>query len=121
VSVSVPAQASEIPDKWTLQKGEHPYCIARRFDVNPLEMLRLSGLAGESVFNPGTVLKIPRSGDFPGARALRSHPTTYTVQSGDTIYSVACLFGDVDPFAIAAANGLKEPYKLSAGSSIQIP
>ena len=109
------------PATWTLQKGEHPYCLARRYDVNPAEMLRLSGLGGETVFTPGTVFKIPKSGDFPGARALRSHPTTYTVTGGDTIYSVACLFGDVDPSGIIAANGLTEPYKLAAGTTIQIP
>ncbi|MDD5468632.1 MAG: LysM peptidoglycan-binding domain-containing protein [Anaerolineales bacterium] len=120
--VVVPTQTPGIPKTYALQKGEHPYCIARRFDVNPEEMLRLSGLSGGSTFATGTVLKIPQSGrPFPGKRALKSHPTTYTVGSGDTIYTIACEFGDVSPNMIALANGLKPPYKLSAGQKLHIP
>ena len=55
-------------------------------------------------------MRIPQNGSgFPGDRTLRAHPTTYTVQSGDTIYSIACLFGDVDPEAIAFVNNLTKP------------
>jgi LysM repeat protein len=117
-----PVPVLEIPASYTLKPGEHPYCIARRFDVNPDEMLRLSGLARGGVYSAGTVLKIPKTGNpFPGDRSLRNHPANYTVSSGDTIYSVACQFGDVDPLAIAAVNGLKSPYKLTAGDTIKIP
>jgi LysM repeat protein len=68
------------------------------------------------------VLKIPQTGNpFPAGRSLRAHPTNYTVSSGDTIYSIACLFGAVDPYAIATANGLSSPYTLTAGQSLYIP
>jgi LysM repeat protein len=43
------------------------------------------------------------------------------VLSGDTVYSVACKYGDPDPLAIAAANGLQSPYTLTVGQSIQVP
>ncbi len=111
-----------IPSSYTLQKGEYPYCIARRFNVNPLEMLSLSGLSASGNYSPGTVLKIPQSGGkFPGNRALKSHPTSYTVGSGDTIYTISCEFGDVDPNTLAAANGLSSPYKLESGKVLSIP
>ncbi len=120
--IPVPSPTPGIPASWTLQKGEHPYCIARRFNVNPDEMLRLNGLSANSTFFGGMVLKIPQTGNpFPANRSLRAHPTTYTVASGDTIYSIACLFGEVDPYAIAAANGLSSPYTLTAGQSLHIP
>ena len=107
---------------WTLQKGEHPYCLARRYNVNPDELLRLNGLSAGSYFYGGMVLKIPQTGNtFPANRSLRAHPTNYTVSSGDTIYSVACVFGDADPYAIAAANGISSPYTLTPGQSIYIP
>ena len=120
--VVVPTATPGIPKTYTLKKGEHPYCIARRFNVNPNEMLRLSGLSGGSVFTSGTVLKIPQSGSkFPGKRALRSHPTTYRVVSGDTVNSIACLFGDVDPESIIIANKLKSATNISPGDELKIP
>ena len=110
------------PGSYTLQEGEFPYCIARRFNVNPDELLSLNGINRGTTVGPGTTLQIPQSGDpFPAARALRAHPAVYTVRSGDTIYAVACYFGDVDPMAIATSNGLSSPYTLSVGSTINIP
>jgi LysM repeat protein len=110
------------PASYTLQSGEFPYCIARRFDVNPNELLTLNGLSSGDLYEPGMTLTIPQTDlTFPGDRALLAHPATYTVLSGDTIYSVACKYGDVDPLGIAAANGLQSPYTLTVGQSIQIP
>ncbi|GAB4493669.1 MAG: hypothetical protein Fur0016_27970 [Anaerolineales bacterium] len=118
----IPATTGK-PSAYTLQKGEFPFCIARRFDIDPDELLALNGLnRSQSYFTPGTVLKIPQTGKgFPGARALLAHPTQYTVLSGESIYSIACKFGDVDPLAIAAQNGLQPPYTLTVGSQISIP
>ena len=117
----VPTATPGKPTTYTLQGGEHPYCIARRFDVNPITMLNQSGLSGNS-FSAGTVLRIPQSGEgFPGARALLSHPDTYTVRQGDSIYSIACAYGDVDPNDIIAANGLQAPYRLTVGQTLHIP
>jgi LysM repeat protein len=120
--VVVPTRTPGKPSSYTLKGGEFPYCIARRFDVNPSEMLNLSGLAQSGVFSPGTVLKIPQSGGgFPGARSLRETPDTYSVGSGDTIYSIACLYGKVDPSEIAYANSLTSPYTLKVGQELYIP
>lgn len=120
-ALPVPTATPGKPSSYTLQAGEHPYCIARRFDVNPVTMLSQSGLSGNS-FPSGTVLSIPQGGDgFPGARSLISHPDTYTVGQGDSIYSIACAYGDVDPNGIIAANGLEAPYRLTAGQTLHIP
>lgn len=121
-AIVAPTATPGLPATYTLQKGEFPFCIARRFDVNPSEMLQLSGLPVAQTYPQGTVLKIPQNGSpFPGNRTLRAHPTTYTVQSGDTIYSIACLFGDVDPTSIAFVNNLTKPFQLTAGQTISIP
>jgi LysM repeat protein len=114
----------ERPATYTLQKGEFPYCIARRFNVNPLELLSLSGLtvAQGNSLSPGTVLKIPQSGAFPPPRHLIAHPATYTVvSSNETLHSIACKFGDVDPNAIATANGISVSTRLTVGQQLQIP
>ena len=110
-----------VPSSYTLHEGEFPYCLGRRFNRNPDDILAINGLTNSSITVPGETLNIPSSGTFPGPRALLSHPATYTVGGGDTIYSVACRYGDVDPMGIAAANGLSSPYTLTPGTTIQIP
>jgi LysM repeat protein len=111
------------PASYTLQKGEFPYCLARRFDVDPGDLLARNNLTTAQAYNlsTGTVLSIPQSGSFPGTRALAAHPTTYTVSSGETIYGVACKFGDVDPAAIATANNISVDAALTAGKQLSIP
>ncbi|MBI3160003.1 MAG: LysM peptidoglycan-binding domain-containing protein [Chloroflexi bacterium] len=111
-----------VPDKYTLQKGEFPYCIARRFNINAAELLNANGLSPNGVFQPGLTLTIPKNAaQFDGERSLAAHPTDYTVQSGDTFYSIACKFGDVWPEEIATANNTKVTAELNAGEVIKIP
>jgi LysM repeat protein len=110
------------PAEYTIHEGEFPYCIARRFNLDPAELLSLNGLADGSVLSPGATLKIPQTGTWSGEGRVRNpHPTTYTVSAGETIYSIACYFGDVSPEAIIAVNHLEEPYTLSAGQVLNIP
>jgi LysM repeat protein len=110
------------PSSYTLQSGEFPYCIARRFNVDPDDLLSINGLTPGTVYLPGVTLKIPQSGVFPGDRALSVHPTTYIVSSADqTIFGVACRYGDVDPAAIASINGLSVNADLSVGQQLKIP
>jgi LysM repeat protein len=124
---TAPTTITSRPATYTLQSGEYPYCIARRYNVDPGELLSLSGLSSNqgNYLSPGTVLKIPQSGkQFPGERALRSHPATYVVGStsdAQTIYAVACYYGDVDPAAIANANGLSLGAALNTGQQLSIP
>ena len=111
-----------LPNSYSLHKGEFPFCIARRFDVDESDLLSLNGLGVNSLVSVGYTMKIPQTGNgFNGQRALEDHPDTYTVSSGDTIYSVACLYGDVYPEAIAQANDLAKPYNLRDGTKLHIP
>ena len=124
VSGTLPTSApvGSRPSTYTLQPGEFPYCIARRFDVDPGALLSLNGLASGNIYYPNLTLKIPQSGNFPGTRALRNHPATYTVpSSSDSIYGIACLFGDVDPAAIAQANNIAVGASLTSGQQLSIP
>jgi LysM repeat protein len=117
-----PTPTPGIPKTYTLQTGEFIYCIARRFNVNPTELMNINGLGTGSYVYAGMELKIPQTGNpFPDGRALKPHPTYYTVNSGDTLSTIACSFGDADPNTIAAANGLTSPYKLTSGQTLYIP
>ncbi len=121
-SVSIPEIVR--PTTYTLQKGEWPLCIARRFDLDISSFLSANNMTMDSKPGVGTVLTIPSSGNWSsnyGSRALKSHPTTYTVASGDTIYGIACKFGDVSPEQILAANGLSSASDISAGMKLNIP
>jgi len=122
VTVQAPTQGPR-PTTYTLHQGEFPYCLARRFNVDPSDLLLLNGWTiNTQPYQPDTVVKIPQSGNpFPSARALKPHPATYTAALNDTIYSIACLYGDVDPMGIAASNGLAAPYTLKVGQTLNIP
>lgn len=110
------------PATYTIQEGEFPYCLARRFNLNPVDLIELNRLVEGEIVSPGTVLQIPQTGTWSGdGRVLNPHPTTYTVSSGETIYSIACYFGDVSPEAIIAVNYLEEPYTLTSGQVLNIP
>jgi len=124
ITQPAPTVTTNRPASYTLQKGEFPYCIARRFNVDPAELLNLNGLTNGEIYYPNLTLTIPQTGKpFPGTRALRSHPDTYTVADPSmTVYGVACVYGDVDPAAIVQANsGLSLTSTLTVGQQINIP
>ena len=123
---TAPVMATSVvntPSSYTLQPGEFPYCIARRFNINPDQLLSANGLTDGSVLFPGKALIIPQGASpFPGERAWHDHPDTYTVDSSDTtIYGIACYYGDAFPQDIAAANGLSVSSELSPGQQLTIP
>ncbi|MBN2048456.1 MAG: LysM peptidoglycan-binding domain-containing protein [Anaerolineaceae bacterium] len=115
---------TEVPAEYTLQAGEWPICIARRFDLNIGTFFSLNGLSMSSRPSTGTTLKIPADSSWDtsyGERAWHAHPAKYTVAAGDTIYTIACYYGDVSPEQIAAKNGLEAPFTLTAGTVLDIP
>jgi len=122
--LAFPTSTPGKPTTYTVQKGEFCYCLARRFNVNPDDLINANPACKKNILDPGTVLNIPQSSIWPSgaARALKAHPTNYTVGSGETIYSIACsVFGDADPNLIIAANGLTSPYTLTSGKVLYIP
>ena len=117
----VEAVDKTVPEKYTLHEGEFPWCIARRFNLDPVVLLNYNGLSG-SQYKVGQVLSIPDNpGTYYGERMLSTHPTTYTVQADETFYSIACKFGDVWPEEIAAQNLMEVTDPLTAGVTIDIP
>jgi LysM repeat protein len=113
---------SVYPQVYTLHRGEFPWCLARRFDVNPRQLLAVNGFYVWQIFYTGQQVYFPNNPmPFPGRRALRPHPASYRVAPGNTIYSIACFFGDVDPIYMAEINGISPPYRLTAGQVLSIP
>jgi peptide/nickel transport system permease protein len=114
---------ASVPEIYTLQRGEYPYCIARRFNVDPNELIALNKLGINQNFYTGTALEIPQTQKtFPGDRVLQIHPAIYTVSAqSETVYSVACAFGDVDPAMIAKVNQISIDSTLFVGQQLSIP
>lgn len=111
------------PTIYLLQANEFPYCIARRFNVDPTELLSLNGLSDSQTFYTGMSILIPQTGKpFPFERVLRPHPSSHVVyEKGETIQGIACLFGDVDPNDIAQTNQIPIDSVLFIGQRLNIP
>ena len=110
------------PDSYTLHTGEFIFCLARRFNIHPDDLKDYNGYESGDLQSPGDTIRIPSgSRVWVGDRALQYHPSNYTVIFGDTLYSISCLYGDVDPRAIAAANDVGVDQDLTPGTLLQIP
>ncbi|HEY5731692.1 MAG TPA: LysM peptidoglycan-binding domain-containing protein [Anaerolineales bacterium] len=123
---STSASVGSKPSTYVLKNGEFPYCIARRFNVDPDQLLSLSGLTSAQAdsLSAGTVLNIPQSGSFPGDRSWHDHPATFIVGSTyatNTVYGVACYYGDIEPSTIAQNNNISVDATLTAGQTLNIP
>ena len=111
-----------VPDSYTLHSGEFIFCLARRFNILPEDLMDYNGYEYGTLLFPGDTILLPPNGRaYLGDRALQYHPADYTVIYGDTLYSIACLYGDVDPRSIAAANDLDIDQVLTPGTVLQIP
>lgn len=122
---SSPVPAGSRPPTYTLQSQEFPFCIARRYNLDPESLLAQNGLSSGTVFYAGYQLNLSNvASPFPDNRALQPHPTSYTVtgNADTTVYGVACKFGDLEPSAIVSANsGISLGSTLTVGQTLNIP
>jgi LysM repeat protein len=68
-SSSANVAPGSIPATYVLQQGEFPYCIARRYNLDPGELLSLNNLYDweSQHLSPGLTLQLPQTGNpFPG-------------------------------------------------------
>jgi hypothetical protein len=119
-----PTETPGRPHTYTLQYGEWPVCIARRYNLDIDDFFARNHISMRSRLLVGAELYIPQHStwDFNyGSRYWHKHPAKYTVQPGDNIYTVACFFGDIGPDAIRDANGLGDSFTLHVGQVLTIP
>lgn len=114
---STPAPEPE-PERVKVASGDTLSSIARRAGVDPKALASVNGIRNPRSLRAGQVLELPRAGG-PTARAPAT-PRTYTVRSGDTLFSIAQRHG-VTPAAIADLNGLRDRHKLSIGQRLRLP
>lgn len=94
---------------YTVKSGDSLYSIANIFNTTVDELKQLNNLTSNTL-NVGQLLKIP---------SAISTPDTYTVQSGDSLYSISSKFG-ITVDELKSLNNLTSN-TLSIGQVLKIP
>lgn len=124
------------PTTYTVQRGDWFYAIARKFGVTVEALQAANPGVNPNIVYPGQVLNIPGSGPTPGATntpptggatptasptgTSGGKPSRYTVQAGDTLYSIALRF-NTTIYALQIANHLASPHFIYPGQVLVIP
>lgn len=105
----------DVPNEniYIVKKGDTLYSIANQFGLTVNELKKLNNLTSD-ILSIGQVLNVSNSG---GSSAVPSN--TYTVKSGDSLYSIARKYG-ITVDALKSANG-KSSNLLSIGEVLVIP
>ena len=102
---------NEIGDVYIVEKGDTLYSIARKFNTNVNELVNLNNL-NSTILSSGQQLKLPQKEE-------QTDYDTYTVQSSDTLYSIANKF-NINVNDLIDFNGLPTTL-LTPGEVIRIP
>lgn len=103
--ISVPSNT------YTVQKGDTYYLIAKKCGISLSSLLSANGASSSSTLYPGQKISIPDSG---------SGYTKYTVQKGDTYWTISQKYG-ISLSSILAANNATENSALYIGDTVKIP
>jgi len=101
--------------EYIVQPGDTLFSIARRYGTTVEAIQRANGIVNPTYISVGQRLVIPQGSTPPPAGG-----TTYTVQPGDTLYSIAAKYGK-NVWDIVVANNLAEPYWILVGQILTIP
>ncbi|MFH1675947.1 MAG: LysM peptidoglycan-binding domain-containing protein, partial [bacterium] len=103
---------------YTVQAGDNPWVIARRFEINLQALLNLNGLNSSSVLHTGDQLKIPTESAQLQSRSLSY--IKHKVVDGDTLSEIAMAYG-VTTAALIEANKLSTNSILKPNQELVIP
>ena len=110
IGVPYIAPDGALENTYTVQSGDTLYKIANQYGVTVAEIMELNNL-GTTILTVGEQILIPNKS--------QDTTTTYTVQSGDSLYKIANEYG-VTVDEIITANNLKST-KLQIGQVLVIP
>ena len=85
----IPTTKQEQPttnyQNYTITKGDNLYAIAREYNTTVADLMKINNLTS-NLLSIGQVIKVPTT-------STNTSENTYTVQSADTLYSIARKFG----------------------------
>lgn len=122
----VPTEASPTPvsavcpNPYTVKQGDWIYKIARDCQVSPSALLAANPGISPNFVTPGQKLNIPTAGGTTSQAQAQACSGTYTVVSGDTVYSIAYRCGLTDE-QLAAANSIRYPFVIHIGDVLKFP
>ncbi len=102
----------------TVAKGETLSQIADDLGVTPEALVQANNIKDPDRIYAGMVLRVPAAAVAASAPAANGR--WHTVRPGESLSGIADHYG-VDPAAIVALNGLKDPDHIVAGIDLQIP
>lgn len=101
--------------EYIVQPGDTLFSIARRYNTTVEAISRANGIVNPWYIRVGQKLVISQ-----GSTPTTPSGSTYVVQPGDTLYSIAARFGK-NVWDIIAANNLPDPYWIWVGQVLTIP
>ncbi|MFW5748082.1 MAG: LysM peptidoglycan-binding domain-containing protein [Chloroflexota bacterium] len=124
---SAQTQTEENQTIHVVQPGENLFRISLRYDVTIAQIQQANNIANTNLIFVGQRLIIPTAGTPPPSQPPQQpqppsqpSPSTYTVQRGDTLGTIARRFGTTFQ-AIAQANNVANPNLIFPGQVLQIP
>lgn len=108
---------------YTVQKGDTYWTVSKKFNVDFTELLKLNGANDKSYLDIGQVIKIP-SGTASAPSVVSTQPyvtyNDYTVQKGDSSWSIAEKYG-IPVNDLLKANNINSSTVLNIGQKLKIP
>jgi len=126
---TAPSGSAGVPGTYTVQRGDWFYAIARKFGISVAALQAANPSVDPNFVYPGQVLNIPggTTSEQPvptlstsGSSSGTSSSGSYTVQQGDTLYSIAVRFGKT-VYDLQMANHLSNPNAVYPGQTLVIP
>ncbi len=123
------AQESALQARYIVQPGDTLESVAAEFGVDPAAILAASAVQNPPELLPSEIIVIPDPGESPDAAAWNASQRqggspfvvgAHDVASGETLASVAAAYG-LDPWGLAAFNGMADVDTLAAGQRLRIP